>query len=268
MKCFASINEDQHINVIEHIDNTEYNKVKGILQNVGKIELIYSAKFPLVENYKEIVDLLDKYKKDQIQQIVFKYLIIVRIQNFLSSARGFMDTFAHTLSKEYGKEADVYIEFNKQKSTTYDNHFSYRFIEALRNCVQHRELPLSLIRESPNNGSKIIELIINKEDLLHDEKISQKKKKDIDENCLDEIELMMHLTNMFSYLLNIHENMFNMVIDSNQTKEFFMYEEKFADVKEFPILLNIEDKENGSTIFQPWFFNFDIIRGMLKDMNN
>lgn len=265
MKCIATFyKEKQEFNILEHITDKEYDKIKMLLKNIDKIKLIYSAKIPLIENYKEIVNLIDEYKKDKIEQIIFRYLIIVRIQNFLSSIRGFIDTFQYTLSREYGKESDIYNKFYNEKREAYDKYFSYRFVEILRNCAQHRELPLNFMRESYDGANKIIELIIKKETFMDNKKITQKKKNDINKNCSDEIELMTHLTNMFAYLLNIHKNIFNMAVTPNEVKEFFMYEEKFPHDNGFLTLLRTEEKENESTKFYPDFFNFAIAKEILK----
>ena len=264
MKYFASMNDGLNINIIREIDENEYQAANNILRSMERLVLIYSSKFPLYENYKEIIELIDNYLSGKIYPMVVKYLIVVRIQNFLSSVRGYFDTFTHTLSREYGKESDILLEFEKQKSKAYDGNFSYRFIDTLRNFVQHRALPLSELKLSSENGRKTLKLIIKKCDLMDDKKIPLKKKNDIDANCSDEIELTPHLTTMFGCLMIIHDQMLRMAIDSKQIEDFFMYEKQFSDIKGSLILLDRNYKENDDIELCPRPFNFVTIRAILE----
>ena len=57
MKCFATMDINQHMDIIRHIEDDEYDEVKKMLKNVEKMELVYAAKLPLVENYNDIIEL-------------------------------------------------------------------------------------------------------------------------------------------------------------------------------------------------------------------
>lgn len=64
------------------------------------------------------------------------------VANLLTSARLYLDQLLHEVSAVYGYESE---EFRKVKELThnqYDSVFGYRVMEALRNHVQHRALPV------------------------------------------------------------------------------------------------------------------------------
>lgn len=68
-----------------------------------------------------------------------------RLINLLTSVRLYHDQIAHALNGVYGKNNKTTTQFRELSSNEYDNHLSYRALEALRNHVQHASLPITAI---------------------------------------------------------------------------------------------------------------------------
>jgi hypothetical protein len=63
-----------------------------------------------------------------------------RIVNVLTACRLYLDQSDHAISQLFDDRSDEVNAAEERKSTAYDNNPSYRFMEALRNHVQHRGL--------------------------------------------------------------------------------------------------------------------------------
>jgi hypothetical protein len=68
-----------------------------------------------------------------------------RLSNLLSSCRLYFDQIAHLLGETFGTASTEATRVNQERNNAYDQSFAYRFIEALRNFVQHRALPIDNI---------------------------------------------------------------------------------------------------------------------------
>jgi hypothetical protein len=69
------------------------------------------------------------------------HLLNRRIVNLLTSCRMYADQLLHDTSGIYGKESAIYRQIKGFLSHEYDKRLGYRFMEALRNHVQHCGLP-------------------------------------------------------------------------------------------------------------------------------
>jgi len=67
-----------------------------------------------------------------------------RVINLLSSVRLYLDQAAHDFSQLFGKDSAKYSNFKKLTNVAYDSAIGYRSMEALRNHVQHRGLPIDI----------------------------------------------------------------------------------------------------------------------------
>lgn len=76
------------------------------------------------------------------------YEISRRLINLLTTARLYVDQVKHDISGLYGKDSQQFNAAEQAFSAQYDKLFGYRAMEALRNFVQHRSLPLHGIRYS------------------------------------------------------------------------------------------------------------------------
>jgi hypothetical protein len=68
-----------------------------------------------------------------------------RLVNLLATARLYVDQIPHSLSQLFGSGSQIGDEFRDLKSREYDAHLGYRVMEALRNYMQHRSLPIHVI---------------------------------------------------------------------------------------------------------------------------
>jgi hypothetical protein len=68
-----------------------------------------------------------------------------RLVNLLTSCRLYLDQTDHGISTLFGNNSAELTSIKAFKSQLYDNHWGYRFLEALRNHVQHSGLPVHII---------------------------------------------------------------------------------------------------------------------------
>lgn len=104
----------------------------------------------LLENYaeyeKHLIDL-------SLRRVIFRDLLwssgmddkqhlTRRLANLLSAARLYADQAKHDLSAIYERGSEQQEILRQALSREYDNRFGYRVMEALRNYMQHRSLPI------------------------------------------------------------------------------------------------------------------------------
>jgi hypothetical protein len=66
-----------------------------------------------------------------------------RLINLLTVCRLYIDQVQHDLNSMYGEDCEAGQQVRVQRSTEYDARLGYRVMEALRNYVQHRGLPIN-----------------------------------------------------------------------------------------------------------------------------
>lgn len=132
----------------------QFNKIRE-----AKHRLIFGVgieeKFDLVlENYSELertlIDMALEHSifKGKIENLLDggTHLINRRIINFLTTTRLYLDQIYHDLSSIYGKDSGQFNQFKTETKMRFDTVFGYRFMEALRNHVQHHNLPTQGIK--------------------------------------------------------------------------------------------------------------------------
>jgi hypothetical protein len=78
-----------------------------------------------------------------------------RIVNLLTAARLYLDHAPQRLSECASNPEDAKGEFKKAAASQFDSRFSYRFMEALRNHVQHSSLAVHVVRyNTQRTGTK------------------------------------------------------------------------------------------------------------------
>src|SRR6266568_8586642 len=68
-----------------------------------------------------------------------------RLVNLLSACRLYFDQIAHLVSSAFGSTSPEEKRVNDKRHDLYDQSFGYRIMEALRNYLQHRGLPIENI---------------------------------------------------------------------------------------------------------------------------
>jgi hypothetical protein len=71
-----------------------------------------------------------------------------RLANLLSACRLYIDQTRHDVSAVYGDDSDQLKQLNEAFSAEYDAYLGCRVLEALRNHVQHRSLPVHNLKYS------------------------------------------------------------------------------------------------------------------------
>jgi len=102
----------------------------------------------LIDNHHEFeVELLKlaeanrTWPKTEAMDAMQKRLLLDRrIVNLLSACRLYLDQSSHAMSCLFGAESTELAAANERRHKFYDTNFGYRFVEALRNYVQHRGL--------------------------------------------------------------------------------------------------------------------------------
>jgi hypothetical protein len=90
------------------------------------------------------------------------HLIDRRIINLLTTSRLYLDQLLHHVSSIYGKASSEMASLENKISAEYDSTFGYRVLDAMRNFVQHRDLPVFLLqlgasrKDSPTKSKRTI----------------------------------------------------------------------------------------------------------------
>ena len=138
---------------LANIERDEFNRTRvAIAISHGQlgIEQRYGI---LLENYKELEQELLNFSLNVTLNTSNGWetledatpLFHRRVLNFLSSARMYLDQIPGELLNASRNADQVKLEFDKLRSTEYDNSLGYRVCEALRNYTQHKSLPVHRI---------------------------------------------------------------------------------------------------------------------------
>jgi hypothetical protein len=147
----------------------EYQVAKVAKRNLLEV-LHMEEKFNLmIENYaefeRELLELSLNHSifsdHDWFSFQIDRHRLNRRLINLLTTFRLYVDQIPHNLNSIYGKSAGLAEVIKRRMSDEYDSSLSYRVVEALRNYVQHRGLPIyglqyrsTLIENSPSTFIK------------------------------------------------------------------------------------------------------------------
>lgn len=132
------------------LTRSEFDNIKSAKIGLATILQIEEKYNILKENYAEFEkELLDiALSHSMFTPIVWSasmeelYAVNRRLANFLTTARLYLDQVSHDLSTLYGSSTSIPCDFKVMTNLEYDNSIGYRVMEALRNYIQHRKLPL------------------------------------------------------------------------------------------------------------------------------
>jgi len=178
------------------------------------------------------------------------------IFNLLTSFKFYIDSSKRHLIKQFGKENLEVSQFIGLTNKYYDNHFSYRFLEKLRNYTIHSNFPINMIpysaKENNLNPEKMIgnlKLIVKRDDLLNEKSyLNAKVIKDLTEMTTDiDIEPLINelggiILKIEKYIFSLHQNELE-----NSISNLNFYARKYKnDNNEISIIYNIS--QNGNKI--------------------
>lgn len=205
---FLEITEDQFIDL---------ERFRDIITNVIYIEEKFDI---LLENAKELeMEIIDISVSDSLFNgkehkdfHIERNTLNRRIANLLTSCRLYLDHIDHHLS-DLRKIAKIDTDaVGKIKSEQYDEQFGYRFMEALRNHVQHRGLPIKNTiyhdeKKIVDNATKFfvsLSIYISTEDLTNNNKIKKAIRKEVAEYG-EKLDIMPLARRYVDCIWNIHE---------------------------------------------------------------
>lgn len=244
-------------------------------RNVLFEALSFEEKFDLVlSNYLEFektlmdhtIEFMVKSQHDYLSSYQVRLSFNVRISNLLGSIRQYRDHLTKHLKvcllRNEGSKELIKQEFSKE----YDHFFEFRFIEALRNYVQHYGLPVHSVEKkskwtpNPIEGNMLfsIDLFVFKKDLMLDSTF----KKSVLNEMPDKVELSYSLRRYVESLNKVHLILRNAISESvknsrsNIEKLFFEFEDSFGRKKDLLYIDEVfsTDQENKRlcSVFLVW----------------
>lgn len=172
----------------------------------------------------------------------------LRLLNFLSTSRLYRDAFLHC-SKHF-----LAIENPKKFfSDEYDSSFSYRFLEELRNHIQHRGDPIHEVsfrgfvsETTPKSFGHTISLFSLKDRLIEDEQF----KKNILGECQNEIDLKYCCRDYMNSYMRIHakvREVTNKIVDDSRNV-FEFHVKRFNETYGGDNLIKAISSENNKEV--------------------
>lgn len=247
-------------NISVEIDSQRFETVESA-KNTCLLALGLEEKFQLVvDNYIEWETELLKQAQiymfrqpNKFEAMQQRVLVARRLTNVLTGFRLYVDQTDHAVSKVFGNSSEELKSIKKFKANLYDSHFGYRFLEALRNHVQHCDLPI----ETLTYNSKLVDrekaaqvqfsVIANTslESLAENDDFKKTILKELD-NGQDKIDLRPHVREYVSCLISLHkqlEKLFSLQFENARNH----YQEA---IKEYSIM-------DGKSVEHPRFVFFD-----------
>ena len=148
------------LSVSGNIDAKRFKEVE-FAKNVCLLALGLEEKLQLViDNYIEWeTELLTRaqssifWQSNKYESMQHRLGLARKLTNVLTGFRLYLDQTDHALSKIFGNPSGELQSIKQFKNSLYDSCFGYRFLEALRNHVQHCDLPI----ETVTYNSKLVD---------------------------------------------------------------------------------------------------------------
>lgn len=208
------------INKVPVIDITEeefehFKQSRGVLTNAFEIEETYEV---MLTNYvsfeKQLLNTAATYMVRSVQEYSDFFLERVALNasfiNLLTTTKMFVDQIPRYARDCINGGKDELDEFKSMFSKQYDSVKEYRFIEALRNHVQHYGLPVHSMMFDSSWTSLSDNGLMEHATRLYCEKRyleeNKKFKKEVLQNCEDKIDLIYFVRRYIESLSEIHDN--------------------------------------------------------------
>jgi len=138
------------------IDEAEYSLIKIARQNLFEMLFLEEQLDLVTENFYEYeTELLAIASRmmifsndDQVSISRERNLMGRRIVNLLTAGRMYIDQSVHHVERMYGANSSTLGIIKKEFNLQYEKSLGYRAMEALRNYVQHRGVPIQSIKFS------------------------------------------------------------------------------------------------------------------------
>lgn len=202
---------------------SEYEKARKILLNALAIEEKYEI---LIANYldfeRQLLDITTEYMvrehRDYPDFFEVRLGLNIRQVNLLTAARLYVDQLNQNVRACVPNVADAKEAVKEFFSKEYDRNFEYRFMEALRNYVQHRGIPVHWTQlagrwTSPQDDGFLeysMELASQRSYLEEDGEFNKKVLAELD----DKIDLKAATRCYVESISNVHESARDMISES------------------------------------------------------
>jgi hypothetical protein len=195
--------------------------------------------------------------------------------NILTAARLYIDQLPQNAAECLPDRIDVIDQVKAKCSEEYDSHFEFRFMEALRNHVQHRGIPIHFTRQGARwigDGEErmmefTVDIFAQREVLERDDKF----KKSVLSEIADDIDLKAASRSYLESLSTIHElarvavadavNQARATIKAVHERYRVIYSDNLVGLTAFAM----EDGEASSSI--PLLLDWDDVRIQLQKRN-
>ena len=136
------------------ITEEDFAQLRSAKQNLVILQSVEDKLAILLANYAEWETTL---LVETVNNVVFQesgwsdavelvYTLNRRLVNLLTACRLYIDHVKHDLNSMYGAESEIGSHIIKEMRRQYDGRLGYRVMEALRNYVQHRGLPIDSVQ--------------------------------------------------------------------------------------------------------------------------
>jgi hypothetical protein len=267
-----------------HISEAEFrslkNAKKSLLSGLA-IEEKYEVLLSNYEDYeleilKQAAQLMLRYDRDYDTLFNTSLALNKRIINLLTACRLYVDQISHNI-KDIIKE-DIGIE-DKVKQlfiVEYESHFEYRFMEALRNYVQHRGFPIQITqfiafsRGTGQNRKLIFTMNMASEKRFLQEDV--KFKKEVLNETPEEVDLKAVTRTYIECLSKIHVSIRNIISDNvnndrGKIESAITRFQKEIDKKAVGLAAVCKDWEGKIVDEIPLLLDWDDIRKKLIERN-
>lgn len=263
-------NED--IKVVKEFNTTEASRVLDLLTSVNGVLRVYQAKDSFSANYLSFLKLIEDVESKKVLPYLAKDRFQQEVQNILSSFRGYADNTAHTISRIYGNDTKISKEFERQKNIAFDNYKAYRFVDALRNYSQHRGDPISSLSVRERDGKTKVELLFRKELLLSSDKLSSKKKANINRSFDDDIDIVENMKLVFGIIILVHHRItalcYNDEVEKGNISSFFEFSRYLSSKDQMLMIADlVGSKDPQSMNFQGIPFSFIEMESLFEDLS-
>lgn len=262
------------------IDEEQYKRIKSAILSLFEL-LFYEEKLDLViENFQEYEsELLLIASRDMVFKDADYFsmsrernTVSRRIVNLLSTCKMYMDQSIQHINNIFGENSKESELLRLEITSQYDNNFSYRVMEALRNYTQHRGFPIQsmtfssewLEAEIEENHRLLHTVIpkINVSELAEDGKFKRTVLDEIRSISInDEFDIRPFIRNYIEGIGNIHEKVRDEIRPNVEIWEniisnvIVMYQNEFGSVTSLAGLSIIAIDENNHLIEKKAIFN-------------
>lgn len=180
------------------------------------------------------------------------------VVNLLTACRLYLDQSDHGISSIFGNPSDTLSAIIAFKNKLYENNWGYRFMEALRNHVQHAGLPVNTISRicsrSHGKGGDYAEYRVIPKTRIRDLRENPKFKANVLDGLPEaqkDIDLRVPIREYMACLFDIHQNLRDLingrVITSRTLYETAVAECSTSQGQEihFPMLVSQDDVEGS-----------------------